>query len=55
MKKTQSETTLEIEKLRKKSGTIDASISNRIHDMEERNSGAEDSIGNCNPIGGTTI
>ena len=46
MKKTQRETTIEIETLRKKSGTIDASISNRIQDMEERISGAEDSIEN---------
>ena len=46
MKKTQRETTLEIETLGKKSGTIDASISNRIQEMEERISGAEDSIGN---------
>ena len=30
IKKTQNETTLEIETLGKKSGTIDASISNRI-------------------------
>jgi chromosome segregation ATPase len=45
-KKTQSEATLEIENLGKKSGTIDASISNRIHEMEERTSGAEDSIEN---------
>ena len=44
MKKTQSEATLEIETLGKKSGTIDASISNRIQEMEERISGAEDSI-----------
>jgi TolA-binding protein len=44
MKKTQRETTLEIEILEKKSGTIDASISNRIQEMEERFSGAEDSI-----------
>jgi chromosome segregation ATPase len=44
MKKTQRETTLEIETLRKKSGTIDVSISNRIQEMEERISGAEDSI-----------
>ena len=51
IKKTQSEATLEIETLGKKSGTIDASISNRIQDMEERNSGAEDSIENI----GTTI
>ena len=37
---------LEIENLRKKSGTIDASISNRIQEMEERISSAEDSIEN---------
>ena len=42
---------LEREPLRKKSGTIDASISNRIQEMEERISGAEDSIQNI----GTTI
>ena len=46
IKKTQSETTLEIETLGKKSGTTDVSISNRIQKMEERISGAEDSIEN---------
>jgi hypothetical protein len=46
MKKTQRVTTLEIEILVKKSGTIDVNISNRIQDMEERISGAEDSIEN---------
>ena len=51
IKKTQSEATLEIETLGKKSGTIHASISNRIQEMEERISGAEDSIENI----GTTI
>jgi chromosome segregation ATPase len=51
IKKTQSEATLEIETLGKKSGTIDASISNRIQEMEARISGAEDSIENI----GTTI
>ena len=51
IKKNQSEATLEIETLGKKSGTIDASISNRIQEMEERISGAEDSIENI----GTTI
>ena len=35
IKKTQSEATLEIETLGKKSGTIDASISNRIQEMED--------------------
>jgi predicted nucleic acid-binding Zn-ribbon protein len=51
IKKTERETTLEIEILGKKSGTIDASINNRIQEMEERISGAEDSIENI----GTTI
>jgi uncharacterized coiled-coil protein SlyX len=51
IKKTQNEASLEIEILGKKSGTIDASISNRIQEMEERISGAEDSIDNI----GTTI
>jgi chromosome segregation ATPase len=46
IKKTQSETTLEIKTLGKKSGTIDVSISNRIQEIEERISGAEDSIEN---------
>jgi chromosome segregation ATPase len=51
IKKIQSEATLEIETIGKKSGTIDASISNRIQAMEERISSAEDSIENI----GTTI
>jgi predicted nucleic acid-binding Zn-ribbon protein len=51
IKKTQSEATLEIENLGKKSGNIDSSISKRIQEMEERISGAEDSIENI----GTTI
>jgi predicted nucleic acid-binding Zn-ribbon protein len=51
IKKTKNEATLEIETLGKKSGTIDARISNRIQDMEERISGAEDSLENI----GTTI
>ena len=47
IKKTQSETTtLEIENLGKKYGTMDVSISNRIQEMEERIPGAEDSIEN---------
>jgi chromosome segregation ATPase len=45
IKKTQRETTLEIEILGK-SGTMDVSISNRIQEMEERISDAEDSIEN---------
>ena len=46
IKKTQSEATLEIETLGKKAGTIEASISNRIQEMEERILGAEDTIEN---------
>ena len=46
IKKIQRETTLEIETLGKKSGTIDASISNRIKEIEERISRAEDFIEN---------
>ena len=51
IKKTQNEATLEIETLGKKSGTIDVSMSNRIQEIEERISGAKDSIENI----GTTI
>jgi hypothetical protein len=46
IKKTQNEETLEIETLGKKAGTIDMSISNRIQEMKERISGAEDFIEN---------
>jgi hypothetical protein len=48
IQKTQRETTLEIESLGKETGTIDASISNRIQEVKERVSGAEDSIENMN-------
>ena len=51
IKKTQSEAALEIEILGKKSETTDVRISNRIQEMEERISGAEDSLQNI----GTTI
>jgi prefoldin subunit 5 len=51
IKKTQSEKMLEIQTLGKKSGTIDARITNRVQEMEERISGAEDSIENM----GTTL
>jgi predicted nucleic acid-binding Zn-ribbon protein len=44
--KSQRETTLEIENLRKKSGAINASITNRVKETEERISGAEDTIEN---------
>jgi ppGpp synthetase/RelA/SpoT-type nucleotidyltranferase len=46
IKKTQRAATLEIEILGKKSGAIDGSITNRMQEMEERISGAEDSIEN---------
>ena len=46
IKKSQRETTLEIENLGKKSGAIDASITNRIQEIEESISGAEDTIEN---------
>ena len=51
IKKSQRETTLELENLGKRSGVIDASITNTIQEIEERISGAEDSIENI----GTTI
>ena len=44
IKKSQNEATLEIENLGKKSGVIEASINNRIQEIEERISGAEDTI-----------
>jgi hypothetical protein len=51
IKKTQNEATLEIETLGKKFGNIDVSISNRIQEVQERISGAEDSIENiCTTI-----
>jgi hypothetical protein len=46
VKKTQRETTMEVEIKGKKSGIIDSSITNRIQEMEERISGAEDSTEN---------
>ena len=46
IKKTLKEITLEVEHLKKKSGVTDASISNRLPEMEERISGAEDNIEN---------
>ena len=46
IKKSQRETTLELENLGKRSGVIDASITNRIQEIEERISGAEDTIEN---------
>ena len=44
IKKSQIETTLELENLGKRSGVIHASITNRIQEIEERISGAEVTI-----------
>ncbi|MGE9641449.1 hypothetical protein ACQP3J_30925, partial [Escherichia coli] len=44
IKKTQNETMLEMERLDKRSGTKDVSVSNRIQEMEERISATEDSL-----------
>ena len=44
--KSQRETALEVENLGKRSGVTDASITNRIQEIEERISGAEDTIEN---------
>ena len=46
IKKIQRETNLEIEILGKKSGSVDASIMNRIQEIEERTSGPQDMIEN---------
>jgi hypothetical protein len=46
IKKSQRETTLEIENLGKRSGVIDASITKRIQEIQERISGAKDTIEN---------
>jgi hypothetical protein len=46
IQKSQRKTTLKIENLRKKSGTIDESISNRIQETKQKISGAEDTIEN---------
>ena len=46
IKKSQRETTLEIEILGKRSGVIDANITNRVQEIKERISVAEDTIEN---------
>jgi predicted nucleic acid-binding Zn-ribbon protein len=46
IRKSQREITLKVETLEKKSGAIDASITNRIQEIAERISGAEDTIEN---------
>jgi hypothetical protein len=50
IKKSQRDTTLELENPGKRSGAIDASITNRIQEIEERISGAEDTIENTSKI-----
>ena len=47
-KKSERETILKIEKLGKKSVVIDANINNKIQEIEETISGAEDIIGSIN-------
>jgi len=44
IKKAQREATLDIENQRKRQGFVDTSITNRIQEIEERISGADDSI-----------
>jgi len=44
LKKAQRETTLDIENQRKRQGATDTSITTRMKEIEERISGAEDSI-----------
>ena len=46
IKKSERETTLEIENLGKRSGFIDANITNKMQEIEERISGAEDTMEN---------
>jgi predicted nucleic acid-binding Zn-ribbon protein len=46
IRKSQRETTLEIENLGKRPGVIDANITNRIKEIEGRISGGEDTIEN---------
>jgi hypothetical protein len=46
IKKSQSDTSLEIENLVKVSGVMDGSINNRIQEIEERISGIDESIEN---------
>ena len=46
MKKSQRKTNLETGNLGKRSGVIDTSITNRIQEIEERISGAKDTIEN---------
>ena len=53
IRKSQRETTLETENLGKTSGVINASITNRIQEIEERISGAENTIENIDTTVGS--
>jgi len=46
IKKPQRETTVKMENLGKSSGVLDANTTNRIQEIEDRISGAEDTIEN---------
>ena len=46
IKKSQRETSLELENLGMRSGVIDSSITNRVQEIEDSVSGAEDTIEN---------
>ena len=46
IKRSQRETNLDLENIGKRSGVIDSSITNRIQEVEERISGAEETIEN---------
>ena len=50
IQKSQRETTLKLENLEKKSGVINTRITNRMQEIEERISGAEDTIENIDKI-----
>ena len=50
IKKSQRETILEIENLGKRTGVMDASITNRVQEVEERISGVEDTIENIDTV-----
>jgi chromosome segregation ATPase len=50
IKKSQRETTLELENLGKRLGVIDVNITNRIQEIEERILGAKDTIENIDTI-----
>jgi hypothetical protein len=48
MKKTRTETILEMENIRKRTGSTDLSVINRVQEIEERISDVEDTIEEIN-------